>query len=163
MHQGQKWKTKFRVFLQLWCWFNICGYYGTQIYFFSLRYWFLCMMSLAVTSSMLKFSVKFWGTSFKFWLRPCTTSVIAAVKTICRGMVGKKWRTIRSEKFNLKKKHLKDLIQENIAEIVFVKCLQRNKSEQIMSSSTQTAALNMYSEVAADENDMMSLWKLAKN
>ena len=77
--------------------------------------------------------------------------------------MGKKWRTIRSEKFNLKKKHLKDLIQENIAEIVFVKCLQRNKSEQIMSSSTQTAALNMYSEVAADENDMMSLWKLAKN
>ena len=39
--------------------------------FFSLRCWFLCMTSLAVTSSMLKTSVKFWGPSFKFWLRPC--------------------------------------------------------------------------------------------
>ena len=38
--------------------------------FFSLRFWFLCMMSLAGTSSMLKTSVKFWTTSFKFWLRP---------------------------------------------------------------------------------------------
>ena len=39
--------------------------------FFSLRCWFLCMTSLVVTSS--KTSVKFWGTSFKFWLRPCNT------------------------------------------------------------------------------------------
>ena len=38
--------------------------------FFSLRCWLLCMTSLAVTSSMLKTSVKFWGTSFKFWLCP---------------------------------------------------------------------------------------------
>ena len=38
--------------------------------FFSLRCLFLCMTSLAA-SSMLKTSVKFWGTSFKFWLRPC--------------------------------------------------------------------------------------------
>ena len=38
--------------------------------YFSLRCWFLCMMSLAVTSSMLKTSVKFWRTSFKFLLRP---------------------------------------------------------------------------------------------
>ena len=38
--------------------------------FFSLRCWFLCMTSLAVTSSMLKTSVKYWVTSFKFWLRP---------------------------------------------------------------------------------------------
>ena len=39
-------------------------------FFFSLRCWFLCMTSLAVTSSMLKTSVKYWVTSFKFWLRP---------------------------------------------------------------------------------------------
>ena len=38
--------------------------------FFSLRCWFLCITSLAVTSSTLKTSVKFWGVSFKFWLRP---------------------------------------------------------------------------------------------
>ena len=39
--------------------------------FFSLRCCFLCITSLSVTSSMLTTSVKFWGTSFKFWLRPC--------------------------------------------------------------------------------------------
>ena len=32
---------------------------------------FFCMTSLAVTSSMLKTSMKFWGTTFRFWLRPC--------------------------------------------------------------------------------------------
>ena len=42
--------------------------------FFSLRCWFLCMTSLAVTPSMLKTSVKFWGTSFKFWLCLWTAS-----------------------------------------------------------------------------------------
>ena len=54
------------------------------------------------------------------------------------------------------KKHLKDLIQKISTEIVFVKCPLRNKLEQIMYSCTQEAALNMYSELAADENDMMS-------
>ena len=39
--------------------------------FFTLRCWFLCITSLAVTSSMLKAFMKFWGTSFKFWLRLC--------------------------------------------------------------------------------------------
>ena len=33
--------------------------YGTEVYFLCLRCWFLCMTSLAVTSSMLKTSVKF--------------------------------------------------------------------------------------------------------
>ena len=38
---------------------------------FPLRCWFLCITSLAVTSSMLKTSVKFWVISFKFWLHLC--------------------------------------------------------------------------------------------
>ena len=38
--------------------------------FFSLRCWFLCMTSIAVSSSLLKTAAKFWGNSFKFWLRP---------------------------------------------------------------------------------------------
>ena len=38
--------------------------------FLCLRCWLLCMTSLTVTSSMLKTSLKFSGTSFKFWLRP---------------------------------------------------------------------------------------------
>ena len=41
--------------------------------FSSFQRWFLSMTSLAVTSSMLKFSVKFGGTSFKFCLRPYNT------------------------------------------------------------------------------------------
>ena len=68
-------KRKFEVFLQLWCYFNISDYYGSQVYFFCLRYWFPCMTSLAVTSSTLKNSVEFWGTFFRFWLRPCEISL----------------------------------------------------------------------------------------
>ena len=48
--------------------FTINYYYATQVHFFSLQCWFLCMTSLDMTSSMLKTSVKFLGTSFKFWL-----------------------------------------------------------------------------------------------
>ena len=51
---------------------NLTSVITTELkFFFSLWCWFLCMTSLAVTQSMLKISVKFWGTSFKFWLRPC--------------------------------------------------------------------------------------------
>ena len=39
--------------------FNISDYYGTQVYFFSVSCWFLCVTSLTVTSSMLKASLKF--------------------------------------------------------------------------------------------------------
>ena len=39
--------------------------------FFALRCWFLRMTSTHVTSSTLKTFVKFWGFSFKLWLRPC--------------------------------------------------------------------------------------------
>ena len=35
-----------------------------------LQRFFFCMTSLDVTSSTLKTSLKFWGTAFKFWLRP---------------------------------------------------------------------------------------------
>ena len=43
------------------------------------------------------------------------------------------------------------MIQKSTPENVFVKYIQRNKLEQIMSYSTQAA------ELAADEKDMMSL------
>ena len=43
--------------------------------FFSFRCWFLCMTSIAVSSSLLKTAAKFWGTSFKFWLRPWNLKV----------------------------------------------------------------------------------------
>ena len=38
------------------------GVFRTQVF---------CMTSLSVTSSALKTSMIFWGTSFKFWLRLC--------------------------------------------------------------------------------------------
>ena len=73
-------KNKFRVFFQLWCLFNISDYYGTQVYFVSLQCWFLCMTSLVVTSSILKTSVKFWGTSFKSWLCPWTYQILIKMR-----------------------------------------------------------------------------------
>ena len=42
----------------------------SSLIFFSLRCRFMCMTPLDVMSSTLKTSVIFWGTSFKFWLRP---------------------------------------------------------------------------------------------
>ena len=54
---------------------------GTLVNFFSdfgFFVYFFCMTLLAVTSSMLKTSMKFWRTSFKFWLRPCNI--------LCRGV-----------------------------------------------------------------------------
>ena len=53
---------------------NVTSVITMELNCFSLRCWFLCMMSLAVTSSMLKTSTKFWCTSFKLWLRPCVTT-----------------------------------------------------------------------------------------
>ena len=66
--------TKFRVFfknvmlkmlikLQCFLW-EICSFP------FLKRCCFFCMTSLAVASSTLKTSMKFWSTAFKFWLRP---------------------------------------------------------------------------------------------
>ena len=50
---------------------NLTSVITTELNFFSLRCSFLCMTSLSVTPSVLKTSVKFWVTSFKFWLRHC--------------------------------------------------------------------------------------------
>ena len=63
-------KENFESFFNCDAKFNISDYYGTQVYFFSVWCWFLCVTSLTMTSSMLKSSLKFWDTSFKFWLCP---------------------------------------------------------------------------------------------
>ena len=60
---------------------------------------------------------------------------MTAVNTIYCGILGENEEKLDQRNLNYKK-HLKDLIQENILEIAFVKYSQRNKSEQIMSSST---------------------------
>ena len=63
MHRGSYYDSVFAIELK-----------KTQDFLLSsFQRWFLSMTSLAVTSSMLKFSVKFGGTSFKFCLRPYNT------------------------------------------------------------------------------------------
>ena len=55
-------------------------------FIFSLRCWFLCTTTLPVTLPMLKTSMKFWGTSFELWLRPCLVYflyIFYALCTIC--------------------------------------------------------------------------------
>ena len=37
-----------------------------------------CVVIIAVTPSVLKTSVKFWGISFKFWLRSCYLCIISS-------------------------------------------------------------------------------------
>ena len=55
----------------------------TLVIAMELKFFFLVMLVylydvLAVTSSMLKTSVKFLGISFKFWLGPCYLSFLTA-------------------------------------------------------------------------------------
>ena len=60
------------------------------------------------------------------------------------------------------KKQLKDLIQENLPEVLFVKSNKRNQPEQLTTSLTQAQAVTLYTETEAHEKDMKSLWKFAK-
>lgn len=60
------------------------------------------------------------------------------------------------------KKYIKELIQDNIPDIVFVKSTQKNKPDKLMTNLTQTEAINTYTETEADESDIKALWKLAK-
>ena len=60
------------------------------------------------------------------------------------------------------KKQLKELISVNLPDLLFVKSTQKNKSEQLISPSTQASALNAHMDSIADESDICSLWKLAK-
>ena len=61
------------------------------------------------------------------------------------------------------KKYIKDLIQDNIPEIVFAKSNQKNKPDKLMTNLTHAEAINIYTETTANENDVKALWKLAKS
>ena len=60
------------------------------------------------------------------------------------------------------KKELKQLISGNLPGLLFVKSSRKNNREQLISPSTQASALSPHKDSIADENDIRSLWKLAK-
>ena len=60
------------------------------------------------------------------------------------------------------KKQLKELIQENINDIVFIKTTRRNEPEQLVASETQKQALREHTDAIANEEGIRLLWKLAK-
>ena len=60
------------------------------------------------------------------------------------------------------KKQLKELISVKLPDLLFVWGTQKNKPEQLISPLTQANALNAHMDSIADENDICSLWKLAK-
>ena len=59
-------------------------------------------------------------------------------------------------------KQLKELIRENISGIVFIKSTRRNEPKQLVASKTQKQALRDHTDAIANEEDIRSLWKLAK-
>ena len=61
------------------------------------------------------------------------------------------------------KKYIKELILDNIPDIVFVKGKQKNKPEILMTNLTHAEAINTYTETTTNENDIKALWKLAKS
>ena len=61
-----------------------------------------------------------------------------------------------------KKKYLKTLITENVSDIVFIKSKNRNKPEQIMTSSTQSEVISDICDSTTTNNDIKSMLKLAK-
>ena len=60
------------------------------------------------------------------------------------------------------KKYIKELIQDNITNVVFIPNKQKNKPERIMTNLTQVEALNTYIDNEAEEQDFKTLWWLSK-
>ena len=60
------------------------------------------------------------------------------------------------------KKYLKELIESRIPDVTFVKNMQKNKPERLMTSLGQSEAVEAYADIEAGENDIKALWRLAK-
>ena len=60
------------------------------------------------------------------------------------------------------KKQLKELIPENINDIVFIKSTRWNEPVQLVASETQKQLLREHTDAIANEEDIHLLWKLAK-
>ena len=59
------------------------------------------------------------------------------------------------------KKYLKDLISENIENVVFVKHTQKNKAEQLIAGTTQSETISQVSENFSTERDLKGMWNVA--
>ena len=59
------------------------------------------------------------------------------------------------------KKYLKDLISENIENVVFVKHTQKNKAEQLIAGTTQSETISQISENFSTERDLKGMWNVA--
>ena len=57
------------------------------------------------------------------------------------------------------KKHLKELLKDNLKDLVFVQSTQRNQPESVMINKTQVEAVSSF---RTDESDMKSLWKISR-
>ena len=75
---------------------NLTSVITIELKFIFWRCWFLCMTTLAMPSSMLKTSLKFWGTSFKFWIHPWNLELISKVKPVSQHSINK-WYVVAKE------------------------------------------------------------------
>ena len=60
------------------------------------------------------------------------------------------------------KKHLKNVIHENIEGVVFVRPTQKNKAEQLISSSKTSEIVSDMIDESATEFELKMMWDVAK-
>ena len=60
------------------------------------------------------------------------------------------------------KKHIRELVEKNIPNIVFVKSKSKNKPQRLVPTLTQVEAARFYQETITDKNYIKSLWKLVR-
>ena len=59
------------------------------------------------------------------------------------------------------KKYLKDLISENIENVLFVKYTQETKAEQFIADTTQSENISQVTENFPTERDLKAMWNVA--
>ena len=59
------------------------------------------------------------------------------------------------------KKYLKDLISENIENVVFVTHTQKTKAEQLIADTTQSESNSQVAENFPTERDLKAMWNVA--
>ena len=59
------------------------------------------------------------------------------------------------------KKYLKDLISENIENVVFLKHTQKYKAEQLIADTTQSKNISQLAENFPSEHDLKIMWNIA--
>ena len=83
------------------------------------------------------------------------------LNTACHAILTENGADPKSLSLNYKKQ-LKELILENIPDIVIVKSARKNEPDCLISSSTEVHALKIHTYSTADETDICFLRKVAK-